>query len=114
MINVCLQHNSLIVQKGHKFGGEVGGGDGLEKCAGQENAQPCEARAVMPFPFCLILPGPSTGGALVRAIGFPWLMAVIGGVNLAYAPLCWFLHSPPAKEEKVVSVNLDCFWAVCP
>lgn len=65
-------------------------------------------------PFALFLPpeplfifkcaGPSTGGAIVRAIGFPWLMVIIGVTNIAYAPLCWFLRSPPAKEEKIVSV----------
>lgn len=49
-------------------------------------------------------PGPSTGGAIVRAIGFPWLMVIIGVINIAYAPLCWYLRSPPAKEEKIVSL----------
>lgn len=47
--------------------------------------------------------GPSTGGAIVRAVGFPWLMIIIGVINIAYAPLCWYLRNPPAKEEKVVS-----------
>ncbi|KFQ22571.1 Synaptic vesicular amine transporter, partial [Merops nubicus] len=48
--------------------------------------------------------GPSTGGAIVRAVGFPWLMIIIGVINIAYAPLCWYLRSPPAKEEKMVSL----------
>lgn len=48
-------------------------------------------------------PGPSTGGAIVRAVGFPWLMIIIGVINIAYAPLCWYLRNPPAKEEKMVS-----------
>ncbi|XP_060107117.1 chromaffin granule amine transporter [Heteronotia binoei] len=52
--------------------------------------------------------GPSTGGALVRAIGFPWLMVVIGGINLLYAPFCWFLRSPPAKEEKIAILSEGC------
>lgn len=43
------------------------------------------------------------GGMIVRAIGFPWLMVIIGVINIAYAPLCWFLRNPPAKEEKIVS-----------
>lgn len=38
----------------------------------------------------------------MHAIGFPWLMVIIGVVNIAYAPLCYCLRSPPAKEEKRV------------
>ncbi|NXY11945.1 VMAT1 protein, partial [Pteruthius melanotis] len=45
--------------------------------------------------------GPSTGGAIVRALGFPRLMVVVGALNVAYAPLCWLLRSPPAAEEKM-------------
>ncbi|XP_006156500.1 chromaffin granule amine transporter isoform X2 [Tupaia chinensis] len=52
--------------------------------------------------------GPSTGGALVQAIGFPGLMAIIGAVNMVYAPLCYFLRSPPAKEEKLAILSQDC------
>lgn len=52
--------------------------------------------------FDLFLTGPSTGGAIVRAIGFPWLMVIIGVINIVYAPLCYYLRSPPAKEEKLV------------
>lgn len=47
--------------------------------------------------------GPSTGGVIVRALGFPWLMVIVGVLNVAYAPLCWLLRSPPATEEKMVS-----------
>ncbi|KAG8141398.1 hypothetical protein E2320_007023 [Naja naja] len=62
--------------------------------------------AIADVAFCLgFAIGPSTGGALIRAIGFPWLMAIIAGINLAYAPLCSFLRSPPAKEEKIVSLD---------
>ncbi|XP_048657420.1 chromaffin granule amine transporter isoform X2 [Marmota marmota marmota] len=52
--------------------------------------------------------GPSTGGAIVRAIGFPWLMVIIGVINISYAPLCYFLRSPPAKEEKLAILSQDC------
>ncbi|CAN8205866.1 unnamed protein product [Coccothraustes coccothraustes] len=43
--------------------------------------------------------GPSTGGAIVRALGFPWLMVMVGVLNVAYAPLCWLLRSPPGARE---------------
>uniref|UniRef100_A0A8C8YYB4 Solute carrier family 18 member A1 n=1 Tax=Prolemur simus TaxID=1328070 RepID=A0A8C8YYB4_PROSS len=52
--------------------------------------------------------GPSTGGAVVQAIGFPWLMVIIGIVNIVYAPLCCYLRSPPAKEEKLAILSQDC------
>ncbi|XP_045391204.1 chromaffin granule amine transporter isoform X1 [Lemur catta] len=52
--------------------------------------------------------GPSTGGAIVQAIGFPWLMVIIGIVNIVYAPLCCYLRSPPAKEEKLAILSQDC------
>ncbi|KFO87565.1 Chromaffin granule amine transporter, partial [Buceros rhinoceros silvestris] len=58
--------------------------------------------AIADVAFCMgFAIGPSTGGAIVRAIGFPWLMVIIGVTNIAYAPLCWFLRNPPAKEEKI-------------
>ncbi|NXH11413.1 VMAT1 protein, partial [Bucco capensis] len=52
--------------------------------------------------------GPSMGGVVVQAIGFPWLMIIIGVINLAYAPLCCLLQSPPAKEEKRAILGQDC------
>ncbi|XP_013930510.1 PREDICTED: chromaffin granule amine transporter [Thamnophis sirtalis] len=65
--------------------------------------------AIADVAFCLgFAIGPSTGGALVQAIGFPWLMAIIAGINIAYAPLCWFLRSPPAKEEKIAILSQEC------
>ncbi|XP_042331316.1 chromaffin granule amine transporter [Sceloporus undulatus] len=65
--------------------------------------------AIADVAFCMgFAIGPSTGGALVRAVGFPWLMVIIGGINLAYAPLCWCLRSPPAKEEKIAILSQDC------
>ncbi|NWY39988.1 VMAT1 protein, partial [Sylvia atricapilla] len=52
--------------------------------------------------------GPSTGGAIVRALGFPWLMAIVGALNVAYAPLCCLLRSPPAAEEKMAILSQEC------
>ncbi|XP_067857639.1 chromaffin granule amine transporter-like [Heptranchias perlo] len=51
--------------------------------------------------------GPSIGGAIVRAIGFQWLMVIIGAINMAYAPLCVILRNPPVKEEKMVILQQD-------
>ncbi|XP_010174276.1 chromaffin granule amine transporter [Antrostomus carolinensis] len=62
--------------------------------------------AIADVAFCMgFAIGPSTGGAIVRAIGFPWLMIIIGVINIAYAPLCWFLRNPPTKEEKIKSYS---------
>ncbi|POI23302.1 hypothetical protein CIB84_012950, partial [Bambusicola thoracicus] len=64
--------------------------------------------AIADVAFCMgFAIGPSTGGAIVRAIGFPWLMVIIGVTNIAYAPLCWFLRSPPAKEEKIAILSQE-------
>lgn len=65
--------------------------------------------AIADVAFCMgFAVGPSTGGAIVRAIGFPWLMVIIGVVNITYAPLCYYLRSPPAKEEKLAILGQDC------
>uniref|UniRef100_A0A8C3TL08 Solute carrier family 18 member A1 n=1 Tax=Chelydra serpentina TaxID=8475 RepID=A0A8C3TL08_CHESE len=65
--------------------------------------------AIADVAFCMgFAIGPSTGGVIVRAIGFPWLMVIIGAINIAYAPLCWYLRSPPAKEEKIAILNQEC------
>ncbi|NXE93705.1 VMAT1 protein, partial [Menura novaehollandiae] len=65
--------------------------------------------AIADVAFCLgFAVGPSTGGAIVRAIGFPWLMVIVGVLNVAYAPLCWALRSPPAKEEKMAILSQEC------
>uniref|UniRef100_A0A3Q3BG18 Solute carrier family 18 member A1 n=1 Tax=Kryptolebias marmoratus TaxID=37003 RepID=A0A3Q3BG18_KRYMA len=45
--------------------------------------------------------GPSTGGALVQAVGFPCLMVFIGVINILYAPLCFLLRNPTVREEKM-------------
>ncbi|XP_066476967.1 synaptic vesicular amine transporter isoform X2 [Tiliqua scincoides] len=58
--------------------------------------------AIADVAFCLgFALGPSVGGAIAKAIGFPWLMTIIGIIDILFAPLCFFLRSPPAKEEKM-------------
>ncbi|XP_065104039.1 chromaffin granule amine transporter [Paramisgurnus dabryanus] len=52
--------------------------------------------------------GPSTGGAIVRSIGFPNLMVIIGVINILYAPLCFFLKNPAIREEKMAIINQEC------
>ncbi|KAI7798235.1 chromaffin granule amine transporter [Triplophysa rosa] len=52
--------------------------------------------------------GPSTGGAIVRSIGFPNLMVIIGIINILYAPLCFFLKNPAVREEKMAIINQEC------
>ncbi|XP_071626411.1 synaptic vesicular amine transporter [Temnothorax longispinosus] len=49
--------------------------------------------------------GPITGGEMVKAIGFPWVMRVVGIVNMAYCPLLIYLTLErrkllTKKEEK--------------
>uniref|UniRef100_A0A5F8H0Q7 Solute carrier family 18 member A2 n=1 Tax=Monodelphis domestica TaxID=13616 RepID=A0A5F8H0Q7_MONDO len=59
--------------------------------------------AIADVAFCMgYALGPSVGGAIAKAIGFPWLMTIIGIIDIIFAPLCFFLRSPPAKEEKMV------------
>jgi len=38
-------------------------------------------------------------------------MTIIGIVDILFAPLCFFLRSPPAKEEKMVSITLWGFFS---
>ncbi|XP_011357610.1 synaptic vesicular amine transporter [Pteropus vampyrus] len=58
--------------------------------------------AIADVAFCMgYAIGPSAGGAVVKAIGFPWLMTIIGIIDILFAPLCFFLRSPPAREEKM-------------
>ncbi|XP_004442383.1 PREDICTED: chromaffin granule amine transporter [Ceratotherium simum simum] len=65
--------------------------------------------AIADVAFCMgFAIGPSTGGAIVHAIGFPWLMVIIGVVNIIYAPLCYYLRSPPAKDEKLAILSQNC------
>ncbi|NXL80610.1 VMAT1 protein, partial [Leptocoma aspasia] len=65
--------------------------------------------AIADVAFCMgFAIGPSTGGAIVRALGFPWLMVMVGVLNVAYAPLCWLLRSPPATEENMAILSQEC------
>ncbi|KAF7253422.1 Synaptic vesicular amine transporter [Varanus komodoensis] len=58
--------------------------------------------AIADVAFCMgFALGPSVGGAIAKAIGFPWLMTIIGIIDILFAPLCLFLRSPPAREEKM-------------
>ncbi|XP_003479366.1 synaptic vesicular amine transporter [Cavia porcellus] len=58
--------------------------------------------AIADVAFCMgYAIGPSAGGAIAKTIGFPWLMTIIGIIDILFAPLCFFLRSPPAKEEKM-------------
>uniref|UniRef100_A0A8C6X663 Solute carrier family 18 member A2 n=1 Tax=Naja naja TaxID=35670 RepID=A0A8C6X663_NAJNA len=58
--------------------------------------------AIADVAFCMgFALGPSVGGAIAKSIGFPWLMTIIGLIDILFAPLCLFLRSPPAKEEKM-------------
>ncbi|XP_078100746.1 synaptic vesicular amine transporter-like [Sander vitreus] len=59
--------------------------------------------AIADVAFCMgIALGPSIGGSIAESIGFPWLMTIIGIVDIIFAPLCIFLRSPPGQEEKIV------------
>ncbi|XP_078100749.1 synaptic vesicular amine transporter-like isoform X2 [Sander vitreus] len=59
--------------------------------------------AIADVAFCMgFALGPSIGGSIAESIGFPWLMTIIGIVDIIFAPLCIFLRSPPGQEEKIV------------
>ncbi|XP_071487419.1 synaptic vesicular amine transporter-like [Diadema antillarum] len=56
--------------------------------------------AIADVAFCLgFAVGPSLSGAIVEAIGFPWLVRIVAIIDFMYAPLLYFLRNPPAKEE---------------
>ncbi|XP_055018879.1 synaptic vesicular amine transporter [Boleophthalmus pectinirostris] len=58
--------------------------------------------AIADVAFCMgFALGPSIGGSIAQSIGFPWLMTIIGLVDIVFAPLCLFLRSPPGNEEKI-------------
>ncbi|TWW77933.1 synaptic vesicular amine transporter [Takifugu flavidus] len=58
--------------------------------------------AIADVAFCMGFAfGPSIGGSIAENIGFPWVMAIIGIMDILFAPLCIFLRNPPAQEEKV-------------
>ncbi|KAM6956149.1 synaptic vesicular amine transporter [Aplochiton taeniatus] len=58
--------------------------------------------AIADVAFCMGFAfGPSVGGPIAENIGFPWLMTIIGIINILFAPLCYFLKNPPGQEEKM-------------
>uniref|UniRef100_A0A3B5MCD4 Major facilitator superfamily (MFS) profile domain-containing protein n=1 Tax=Xiphophorus couchianus TaxID=32473 RepID=A0A3B5MCD4_9TELE len=64
--------------------------------------------AIADVAFCMgFALGPSIGGSIAESIGFPWLMTIIGVVDIFFAPLCLFLKNPPGQEEKIVSLDLN-------
>ncbi|XP_069474062.1 chromaffin granule amine transporter [Ambystoma mexicanum] len=65
--------------------------------------------AIADVAFCMgFAIGPSAAGGIVKAVGFSWLMVIIGVINIAYAPICICLRSPPSKEEKMAIINSEC------
>ncbi|XP_061602168.1 synaptic vesicular amine transporter [Cololabis saira] len=58
--------------------------------------------AIADVAFCMgFALGPSIGGSVAESIGFPWLMTIIGVIDIFFAPLCIFLRNPPGQEEKI-------------
>lgn len=45
--------------------------------------------------------GPVVGGALMKSIGFEWMLCFIALLNFLYAPLMLFLRNPPPKVRKM-------------
>uniref|UniRef100_A0A3Q2VNE8 Solute carrier family 18 member 2 n=1 Tax=Haplochromis burtoni TaxID=8153 RepID=A0A3Q2VNE8_HAPBU len=66
--------------------------------------------AIADVAFCLgFAIGPSIGGSIAESIGFPWLMTIIGIVDIIFAPLCIFLRNPPGQEEKIaILMDTNC------
>ncbi|XP_061767090.1 synaptic vesicular amine transporter isoform X1 [Nerophis ophidion] len=66
--------------------------------------------AIADVAFCMgFALGPSIGGAIAQSIGFPWLMTIIGIVDILYAPLCLCLRNPPGQEEKIaILMDTNC------
>ncbi|XP_019945834.1 synaptic vesicular amine transporter [Paralichthys olivaceus] len=62
--------------------------------------------AIADVAFCMgFALGPSIGGSIAENIGFPWLMTIIGVVDIFFAPLCIFLRNPPGQEEKIAILS---------
>ncbi|XP_072247677.1 synaptic vesicular amine transporter [Leuresthes tenuis] len=66
--------------------------------------------AIADVAFCMgFALGPSIGGSIAESIGFPWLMTIIGIVDIVFAPLCIFLRNPPGQEEKIaILMDTNC------
>ncbi|ESO98414.1 hypothetical protein LOTGIDRAFT_114606 [Lottia gigantea] len=64
--------------------------------------------AIADVAFCMgFAIGPAISGTIVRDVGFQWMLWIIAIVNIAYAPLLFFLRNPPAKEEKMSLIMND-------
>uniref|UniRef100_A0A4W5QZW6 Solute carrier family 18 member 2 n=1 Tax=Hucho hucho TaxID=62062 RepID=A0A4W5QZW6_9TELE len=69
--------------------------------------------AIADVAFCMgFALGPSAGGAIAKSIGFSWLMTIIGVVDILFAPLCYFLRSPPGREEKMFTYTQLVFGSI--
>ncbi|XP_076598674.1 synaptic vesicular amine transporter [Chaetodon auriga] len=66
--------------------------------------------AIADVAFCMgFALGPSIGGSIAESIGFPWVMTIIGVVDIFFAPLCLFLRNPPGQEEKIaILMDTNC------
>ncbi|XP_041804027.1 synaptic vesicular amine transporter [Chelmon rostratus] len=66
--------------------------------------------AIADVAFCMgFALGPSIGGSIAESIGFPWVMTIIGIVDIIFAPLCLFLRNPPGQEEKIaILMDTNC------
>ncbi|XP_070833280.1 synaptic vesicular amine transporter [Chaetodon trifascialis] len=66
--------------------------------------------AIADVAFCMgFALGPSIGGSIAESIGFPWVMTIIGVVDIFFAPLCFFLRNPPGQEEKIaILMDTNC------
>jgi len=57
--------------------------------------------AIADVAFCIgFAIGPALSGGIIMAVGFHWMMWIIGILNFLYAPLMLFLRHPPGKEEE--------------
>lgn len=64
--------------------------------------------AIADVAFCMGFAfGPAISGTLVKEIGFNWMLWIIAIINLLYAPLLYFIRSPPGREEKMSLIMND-------
>lgn len=64
--------------------------------------------AIADVAFCMGFAfGPALSGTLVKEIGFNWMLWIIAIINFLYAPLLYFIRSPPAREEKMSLIMND-------
>lgn len=64
--------------------------------------------AIADVAFCMGFAfGPALSGTLVKDIGFNWMLWIIAIINILYAPLLYFIRSPPGREEKMSLIMND-------